>query len=366
MSLAKKLQKLSCLIMLLLVAALQALAEQPWLKVGVLLDLTGSAASLGSSIHSALILAQKDLEQRYPFALELRVEDTRSDTQAAVAAFRKLTEVEGLTLMVGPLRSSSVLALAPLAEKKQVLLFSPTASADAITNAGDYTFRNRESTALHAEQAARYFRSLGIRRVALMVAQSDNSISYEKVFSQRFPQLGGELAIKIDYRVDQKDFRAEILRARAAGPEGFYLCVALGDDGALLVRQLRESGWPGVIVGSAGMSTTEFMETVGAAGRGVVFTRPAPELATGAAAALTLSKLSDPYAANGYDALSLIAAGIAHCGSNQAECVKNFLYTVKEYPGAGGLTTIDQHGDVTKSISLYQVEAGKAERLRGF
>jgi ABC-type branched-subunit amino acid transport system substrate-binding protein len=57
-------------------------------------------------------------------------EDDKCDPKQAVAAFQKLVEQDGVRIIFGPSCSSCSLAVAPLAEKKKVLMvaFSEAAS----------------------------------------------------------------------------------------------------------------------------------------------------------------------------------------------------------------------------------------------
>ena len=68
---------------------------------------------------------------------------------------------------------------------------------------------------------------------------------------------------------------------------------------------------------------------------------------------------SDGFAANGYDAIWLIAKAIENCQGDKTDCIQKFLYNTKNYPGVGGLTTFDKNGDVIKPVQLKIVKDGK-------
>ena len=77
--------------------------------------------------------------------LELVVEDSMCSAQGAVAAYRKLTSVDGVKIILGPSCSGAMLGAAPLAEEDGVILFSGMASNADIANAGEYIFRTQIS-----------------------------------------------------------------------------------------------------------------------------------------------------------------------------------------------------------------------------
>ena len=66
-------------------------------------------------------------------------------------------------------------------------------------------------------------------------------------------------------------------------------------------------------------------------------------------------------AANSYDALKLIAKAIEKHGED-AEKAKVFLLSIKDYPGASGVLSFDQNGDVKKPIFIKQIKDGKFQK----
>ena len=77
--------------------------------------------------------------------IELVVEDSKCGAQDAIAAYKKLTEVEGLKIILGTSCSGAMLGAAPLAEADGTILFSGLASNPDIAKAGDYIFRTQIS-----------------------------------------------------------------------------------------------------------------------------------------------------------------------------------------------------------------------------
>ena len=67
--------------------------------------------------------------------LELVVEDSKCSAQDAITAYNKLTNVDGIKIILGTSCSGAMLGVAPLAEKDGVVLFSELASSPDIANA---------------------------------------------------------------------------------------------------------------------------------------------------------------------------------------------------------------------------------------
>ena len=67
--------------------------------------------------------------------LELVIEDSKCSAQDAITAYNKLTNVDGVKIILGTSCSGAMLGVAPLAEKDGVVLFSGLATNPEIANA---------------------------------------------------------------------------------------------------------------------------------------------------------------------------------------------------------------------------------------
>jgi len=352
------------LVVLIVAVSTQSNTEET-IRIGAPIALTGKAASFGETLSRGFNMAVDEVNEKYDFNIEIVYEDTRSEVAPAVSAFRKLIEVDQVDLVVGPLRSNNVLAVAPIAEENQILVFSPIASSEDITEAGDYIFRNRETGKTHGVAASEFLFSKEIKKVALFTAQSANSKTYTDALRPDFIARGGEIVFDEEYDEESTDFRTLISKAVAVEPGAMYISAALGTDGGLLLKQIREAEFEGIVFGSVGIESQEFIDAAGVAVETIIYTSPAfsadfPETGEYLKKFKAIYSIdSDAFAANSYDAVHLIAMGIDSCGDDNSTCIKDFLYDVKDYRGAGGLTTFDKNGDVLKPVAFKTVRDGE-------
>src|SRR5574341_1937659 len=110
------------LTLLFLAACVQVEQPAEKVKVGVILPLTGAQGNYGEGITKGIELALREVSN-----VEVIYEDEKSETKEAVTAFNKLTDVDGVKVIVGPVLSGSMLAVAPLAEQKKIIILGPTA-----------------------------------------------------------------------------------------------------------------------------------------------------------------------------------------------------------------------------------------------
>ena len=73
--------------------------------------------------------------------LKLIIEDDTSTPEGAVAAFNKLIQEEGVSVILGPASSSATQAAFPVAQENQVVAISPTSGARGLSAIGNFVFR---------------------------------------------------------------------------------------------------------------------------------------------------------------------------------------------------------------------------------
>ncbi|MFC1598761.1 ABC transporter substrate-binding protein [Patescibacteria group bacterium] len=338
--------------------------EKSVIRIGAALPLTGKMASFGEDMKYGFDLALREVNQNSKYQLRIIYEDTQAEADISVSTVTKLINIDQVPIILGPARSNNVLAVAPITEQNMVILFTPISSAEDISQAGDYVFRNRETAGYHGQVMAEFLKTK-TDKIAVLIANSANSKTYGKSLIARFEELEGQVVYSTEYNDDATDFKTEILKAKNSGAEAFYLAVAADFDAAIIVRQIREMGFSGLITASMGVESPEFVEGAGQAAEGVIWTSAMlddshPEFENYKKNYQELAgKDSSVYAANAYDALHMLSQAIESCNGADTNCVRDYLYELKDYPGIGGKTSFDLNGDVAKDLFLKTVKDGK-------
>ncbi len=336
-----------------------AVAEPvPATRIGLVLSMTGIAASFGERTLRGVKLAQEEINKEGALHLEIVTEDSMSQATKAVAAARKLISSDKVNIIIGDVRSDLVLTMAPITEQNKVLLFTTVAGAEEISGAGDFVFRNFEGNLSHGTAMGEYLSKNGLRRVGIFVAQASNSMSFSRGFRKGFEVNSGHIVETIEYLPSETDFRASIAKVLSRSPDGIYVAPTMGGDGGLIVKQVRDAGFSGVIAGGLPIESVEFLDSAGSAAEGVIFSSPAFDEESSKVRSFK-KRFSSKFnvspewvEANGYDALMLIAEGIKRCGGARTGCIRDFLYNTQGYPGVSGITSFDKNGDVSKSLII--------------
>lgn len=338
------------------------------IKIGFIGPLTGDVAPYGEGWRDGALLAVEEINTAGGIngrMLELVPEDGLCKPKDATNAAQKLIEIDKVQAIVGGFCSSETLAVAPIAEEAKVVLMSPGSTNADITESGDYIFRACPSDALQGEIMAIYMYDEGYREVAIMYANSDYNLGLRNVFSKKFTELGGEIVVEQNYEQDAKDMRTQITKIKDAAPEALYL-VPYPADGTIILVQMKELDVDLPVFAPESMCVDKVLVDSGEAAEGMVVSTPTFDEAAPKTAEF-LQKFNDrfgykpeltSYSANAYDVVYLFADAMKQGHITGTE-IKDYLYTVTDYTGAGGKLTIDENGDAIKELILMRVENGE-------
>lgn len=340
--------------------------EENVVTVGVVLPLTGKAADQGKDILSGIELAQDEINsERTPGQprLELAVEDDMGDPRSGVAALEKLILTKRPPAVIGPIASSVMLAMIPIAEREKVVLLSPAASSPKISNSGKYIFRLSLLAVPQAEALAEYARSkMKAVRGAILYGNDETGVSYRDAFRDAFKAQGGDIVYEQAFDRSDTDFRIQLTKLKDANAE---LCFvpSIPQTIGLILKQASELGVDIQFLGNYGAEGESLLTTAGDAAEGFIYTSiPISDQFTVAYRNKT-GKAPTIGAPLGYDALRVVwKTAVA---SESSEAVRIGLGALRDYDGATGLTTMTSSGDADKEVCIKKVIARafiKAER----
>ena len=247
-------------------------SEQAPYRIGVMESLTGPGESYGTVANQAKQMAADEINAGGGVdgrPLELVVEDSQCSAQGAVAAYRKLTDVEGIRIILGTSCSGAMLGAAPLAEADRIVLFSGLASSPDIANAGDYIFRTQISDVEVGVGTGNLLRADGVRRLATITEATDYAEGVRRTTTARFTELGGEVVAAERYSSDITDFRTQLSKLLAAQPDALHLAPQSEFTAGTIMKQARELGYQGPIYAETISVGTTALEIAGDAATGM-------------------------------------------------------------------------------------------------
>ena len=180
-------------------------------KVALLLPLSGNAqtATVAKSMRQAAELA---LFERNAADLQLLVKDDKgTETGARTAAAAALGE--GAELIIGPLFSRSVAAIAPAARKAGVPVIA-LSNDPSLAGLGVYLLGHTATAEI--DRAIDYASAKGLRRFAALVPNDAEGRVLEPVLRAAVARNGGNIAVVEHYRTDANGLVDPVRRLQAA------------------------------------------------------------------------------------------------------------------------------------------------------
>jgi len=196
--------------------------------------------------------------------VRLLFQDTGGDEIGAINSFQALIN-EGVVGIVGPTLSQQAFAADTRADAAGVPVLGPSNTAKGIPQIGKFIARVSAGVDVVAPLAVEQALKLNpaIERVAVAFAQNDAfSASETKIFQATVKKKGLDLAIVQRFQTSDTDFTSQVTNIVGSRPQ-LVIVSGLAADGGNLVRQLRELGYKGLVIGGNGLNTTNVMPVCG-------------------------------------------------------------------------------------------------------
>ena len=340
--------------------------ENRVLKIGSIMPLTGAAAQYGNNCMNGIKLAVKEVNNsNSSLKFEMLFEDDQTIPKEAVTAFNKLTAINNVQVIIGPLPSSCAMAVAPIAENKQVVLFSPGASTPKLTNAGNFIFRNWQSDAFEAKIMADYLLKEGRNRIAILAINNDFGLALKEYFANHFQNEGGEIVASESFEQDATDFRTQLTKIKASKPDGIYL-LSYPKETANIVNQAHQLELNTNIYGVAAMEDPSLITLAGNNAEGIIYTKAVEPESDEPVYKHFLNSYEKEYgqkpgliADTGYDAVKMLHKAIQNLPAFNGPNIAEQLRKIKNYQGASGLMSFDANGDIIKPVGIKTIRNGE-------
>jgi branched-chain amino acid transport system substrate-binding protein len=229
-------------------------------RIGALVPLTGSSASIGANVNSTIHVAEADVNEYLAATnanvrVQLVVKDTGMTPTGAVAAMQAL-HAEGVTAVVGPYASSPLQAVAPYANDNGMVLISYGSTVPSLGVPRENVFRlvpddNNQGAAL-----AGVMREQGMSLVIPIVRDDAYGNGLANATRSAFQQQGGVVTEGTRFPVNTTDFsmlldavQPQLIQATAthgADSVGVLIVGYESDTLPILVAAGDDPQWSGV------------------------------------------------------------------------------------------------------------------------
>ncbi|MCY3912563.1 MAG: ABC transporter substrate-binding protein [Chloroflexi bacterium] len=256
--------------------------QEPFV-IGALDSLTGVGESYGIPFSQSKLIAVEEINAAGGIngrPLKLIVEDSKCTSADAITAYKRLTDVEGIKIILGATCSGATLGVAPLAEQDGVVLFSASSTSPDISDAGDYIFRTAINSLKVGADIGNTMWADENRTVGTITEATDYAEGARRSAVTQFEKLGGVVVAAESYPTDAIDFRTQLTKLLNADPDAVLVAVQGEVSGGTIIKQVRELGYEGPIYSEVVPTGSNALDIAGEAATGLKAVVPNPDLET--------------------------------------------------------------------------------------
>ena len=330
--------------------------------IGSLIPLTGLAAEFGEYNKMACDLYVELYNKNPKNKIKIRhiYEDTRSNPKDGINAINAMLLKKKPLAILNELTTIS-LAVAPITDKEKIIMIAISANPK-LTQLYNYTFRNYPDPVRLAEETIKaFFSNYKERNFAIVYANDESGLGAREIFCKKLKELGGKLLAEDSFDKSGLDFRPQLIKILNTKPEVVYL-VGYGKPLGILIKQIRELGYKGKLLGGPEVAFNDVLSVAGRAADGflymdVSFDSESPRVRNFIKNFERRFKREPSLvSAVVYDAWGLLMYAVEHAGTSEPDAVKRELLNIKEFRGITGRLSITKNRDITHSLVLKEIK----------
>lgn len=280
----------------------------------------------------------------------------------------KITSDHKLAMAIGPMCSSSALALGPVFKKASLPTIMPTVTSPFIDHNG-WVFRNIYNDDFQGQSLALYAKGvLQLKRVAVLYENSTFGIRIKDTFINEVKKVGLEVVAIASYMKGCTDFEQQLKLVREKESQAILLA-AHYEEGVTIAHQAQRMQLSVNFLAPDTLAHPGFIEMGGDAVEGFLICRPFLLDLEDDKIKKFLDQFVDKFhempnwiAVNAYDAAGIAIAAIRKARSDK-QAIRKYLSGIdsleRAYHGISGPIYFDKNGDCIKPVLIATIKGGR-------
>ncbi|WP_027189677.1 ABC transporter substrate-binding protein [Fundidesulfovibrio putealis] len=349
------------------------------IKIGFNIPLTGDIPKVGEMSKNAAEMLKEKVNKAgglevagKKYMLDFVYVDNEAKAESAVNAALKLIEGEKVLAMVGPQGSGRAIPGGEVANKNKTVMVSGWSTNPKTTLDRPYVFRACFLDDFQGPTAAKFASGeLKAKKAAVLFAvDQDYSKGISEFFKKSFEEINGAGSVVSfeTFTTKDVDFSAQLTKIIKGKPDVLFV-PQYYNEVPLIVKQARELGFKGPILGSDSWGSAELMTLCGDDCKGQYFvTHYAAAGAKGAtkefidAFNAKYKETPDDVAALTWDAAGLVLAAAQKMGApsgdlaKDREALRTAMASIRGFDGVTGKMGFDgKTGDPIKCAVIVKI-----------
>jgi len=336
------------------------------LKVGIMVPVTGSEATYGKDMENAINLAVDEINARggiLGMNVTTTTGDAACDPQQATAAATKLVSEDVVAVVGGYCSGATLPTLKIYGDAGIPIVIAAANSTKLIAANPGIGFQINSTGFDQTATAVSLFKDKKIKTLAIVHQGDGYSEDLAKLTKENWTKMGNEVVAYEVVNKGEQDHSSLVTRIKSKNADAVFW-TAYYADGALLIKQLRQAGYKGMIAVGDGSNSPKLMEIAGKAAEGVFcFSNPTVEYLPAAKAFAEKYKKNfnqdpGPYSALAYDGMNLLADAIERAGSADRQAIIKALGETKGYEGIAGPIFFTPQNTLARSNFVVLIAKG--------
>ena len=348
------------------------------IKVGINAPLTGDIPKVGEGTKYAAQMWLEDIEKAggievggKKYKVELVIEDNESKSDSAVKANTKMITQDDVLVIVGPQSSAQAVPAGEVANNYKTTMISPWSTNPATTLDRPYVFRGCFLDPFQGPVVANFIiEEFGFTKAAVLYdVASDYPKGLAEVFKAAWEKKNGAGSVVAyeSFTTKDTDFSSQLTKIKRSGAQVLFT-PQYYNEVPLIVKQAKDLGWTGPIVGSDSWGSAETVELCGEPCYGQFFSSHYAAAGAKGATKEFIDRyntahgyIPDDVAALTWDALRLAQQAIENAGEltgkieTDRTAVRDSLTKIKNFAGITGNMTFTEEGDPIKCAVIVKI-----------
>lgn len=319
--------------------------EKEVIKIGAILPLTGNASVAGTYSKNGLLLAVEEINKNGGINgknIILEIEDSKGDPKEGVIALQKLNASPQIPVLIYAQLSSVCLALKPITEGNKQLLFGVSGSEILLKNS-NYVYRNYVDPEIIGYFVGRILKdSLKAKNIGIFFSNNDFGLSVNSSILSNIKGSNVSHLFSESFDEHNLEYKNLIQKSIRNNPEYVYI-VGIGRSLGIFIKQLKESGFKGQILGGLETPFPDVLNIAGSYASGIQYVDLAYDNASTDEATkrfiekykINFNELPQAPSAVAYDATTLFLQALG-----QGFQVSDF-YKINNYDGVFGKVKVE-------------------------
>ncbi len=219
--------------------------EKETIRIGFVSGISGKNADLGVGGRNGALFAVEQINAAggingHP--VELIIRDDQQSTETARRVTQELIDLK-VEAIIGPFTSSIAMEMAPLVNKANLVLISPTVTTTQLTGMDDFFFRVCGTTEDYARKNARYsYEKRGFRKASVIYDIGNRSYteSWLRSFQKNFEELSGTIVRTVPFSSGPNLALMPLAQQLLETRPDFILIISNVVDSSMIAQQVKK------------------------------------------------------------------------------------------------------------------------------